>query len=1552
MPSVLEKYGINPEAYRRPGGTPPLAQPAAGNFEPAPPAPRAPQSSVLQKYQINPESYRKPDGFKYAKPGPYISSLSPEEAPKFQEWVKQNNVPYVPSTRADYDMPGFWKALQAGDERAKSSINQSDNRIHYPDTWKTPYHKTFSRESQYATPNAPYWKENQLVDETGRVLADETPKELPFIQRLKNYANIAIGGGKAIMEHSPVGPRVPFEMAEKGFKAAEPLVAKAPAPVKAAVGVARGVNDLAQGALHPKNLAIMVGAALLPEGIMAKAASGFFSYQMLKDLPEMQKKYTEAYNSGDYEKAARIGTQMVGSGFFGIAGLSHMAGDMTPDISENPVRPATPEESRNFTEQAVAEKSPPIPPERQLPFDSRGTKQAIPLPARPDYMTPEQIKERIMSGGVDRPALPSPGEASGAIPMGVRPGYLTPDQIKQTILSAGKTDKLALPAPDQAGGAIPLPAPEGTRIPVPSNKVDIFSYDNPLSRRFREVAAPQGFKVENRDGANFIDTESKSKIDRGSKIVAAYEPLKSENLFDPKSTQYENALNIAQDYYSKNLSKSEIKAPAFNGEPVVFPPDGLQYTLEGKARGQENIKRRLALLPKAEAVLRNTKYVDDIRDLENGTKRFGLLGRFEDGSVVRVIAQEINRAGKHFLSVFDWEDVSKKKSGASSSSAALGLDRSGVDEAPLHQSNESIPPGGEKVNPKNWPSNAGAALGPADAAARILELSKKAKDYAEFRLMVLQDADLNDTMKSMNVNLHQAYDKNQHEQGQMGVEQFKKVAVGQNTDPRRVTIEDLQNAAKPPKLEVIDNPPAKERSFIKTAREAEITDPAVADQIKGRYNPISNKETLEQAVQTINKNYEKALETVKSDKPADRVSVAMAEILIADAQSKGRIGEAIDIVEKTAKKLTDAGQTVQAAAIYNRMTPEGVLVYTQRLIDRVNKDHSGMKLKLEPDVADDLVNMSKKIAGMPDGPEKVIEGKRLLAKIREQIPPTFWQQVSTIQTMSQLLNPKTIIRNLIGNAGFQVAENVSDVAGATLDTFVGAITGKRSKTMSDLAAQGRGFVKGLKEGYRDATEGTDAGQGGKFDLPSGFTFKNKPMRALEKAMNIGLKATDRAFYEAGVQQSLSNQMRAAKVKEPTLEMEEIAHKDGLYRTFQDENVVSNMFTKLKKALNAGGQFGLGDFVLKYPKTPANILARGIDYSPAGYVNTLFELAQPLIGKEFNQKAFTESTSRATVGTATLIGTGAILHRLGIITGRREKDKEIAAVQREVGLGDYKINASALKRYVMSGMDPEQAKLREGDTMLNYDWFQPSSIGLSIGANIDENKGQPTGVVGTVLKGMIDAGDTLVEQPLLRGVKTLTSSGDLMKGLGDVLQGVPASFVPTFLNQVRTLIDNKDRETNDPSPIKEAENLVKKKIPGVAATLPPKVSTFGKDKEAYQNGTNSLFNVFLNPAFVSKYNPTPEAKMVLDIYNNSGETSQAPKIAAKSYIINGEKKVLTAKEYEAMQRFIGKETQERFSVLANNPSFMNVGDEQKAKVLQKILTEIGHKAKREVLGNKK
>ena len=108
-------------------------------------------------------------------PQNYNTALAPLDEFAFRQWVSQNKVPFNPDAQSsDYDMRGFWRALQSKDPRAKAAVNPNDQQLHYPDVWKTPQHETFSSESQWAAPGAPEWNESdQLVSAGGRILKDE-----------------------------------------------------------------------------------------------------------------------------------------------------------------------------------------------------------------------------------------------------------------------------------------------------------------------------------------------------------------------------------------------------------------------------------------------------------------------------------------------------------------------------------------------------------------------------------------------------------------------------------------------------------------------------------------------------------------------------------------------------------------------------------------------------------------------------------------------------------------------------------------------------------------------------------------------------------------------------------------------------------------------------------------------------------------------------------------------------------------------------------------------------------------------------------------------------------------------------------------------------------------------------------------------------------------------------------------------------------------------------------------------------------------------------------
>ena len=275
----------------------------------------------------------------YAKSGPYKTELPPEKESQFQSWVKANQVPWQDTPNADYDMRGYWQAMISGDKNARQSKNANDGKMHFPDTWKTPYHKSFSNESKYALPNAPKWNDkDQLVDSTGRVVFDErsaqkaiTPK-MPIATEASEHARQL----KAAQPMSSVLPKVPewattpintqvqkFEEAHPNLygldlerqKKQEEIAAQFRAAHPVVGGVVKGANDFAEGMTSPANLALIAAA---PE---SKILSAYFALQALRGSYKDAKSAEEAFRKGNNTEAIEYATKAgLGAATAGLAG--------------------------------------------------------------------------------------------------------------------------------------------------------------------------------------------------------------------------------------------------------------------------------------------------------------------------------------------------------------------------------------------------------------------------------------------------------------------------------------------------------------------------------------------------------------------------------------------------------------------------------------------------------------------------------------------------------------------------------------------------------------------------------------------------------------------------------------------------------------------------------------------------------------------------------------------------------------------------------------------------------------------------------------------------------------------------------------------------------------------------------------------------------------------------------------------------------------------------------------------------------------------------------
>lgn len=786
-------------------------------------------------------------------------------------------------------------------------------------------------------------------------------------------------------------------------------------------------------------------------------------------------------------------------------------------------------------------------------------------------------------------------------------------------------------------------------------------------------------------------------------------------------------------------------------------------------------------------------------------------------------------------------------------------------------------------------------------------------------------------------------------------------------DQKNVPLVKVEGAADGAKqaIKQSDDLPAKnypkgeeELQFVQTVRESPRTKPPVAEGVEGSYKPITNKETLTKAQQFIDsKGIDAAVKRVRGTEEVTAEKTAVGLDLMRRFQNEGNWEMAIDVAEDLAGQAKTQGQAIQALSMWSRLTPEGALAYAQRVVKKANEGLGKKKqITLSPESAKEITDLAREVQGLEEGSrERIVATAKLLDKVAEQVPPSLGQKLSTLQTMSHLINPKTFIRNIGGNAIFAGAENISDAMAAGMDSVLSLFTGERTKALPSIKTQLKGLKEGFKLGLEDALNGIDtSGINTQYSLPN-KTFRKGVLSGLETVLNIELRAPDRAAYQAAFDGSLDSQMRAKGISEATADMVKIAHEDALYRTFQDDSLIARVLQSGKKTLNKiglpGGDFGVGDLVLKYPKTPGNLISRGLDYSPAGLIKSAFELSKGLRGDKFDQKHFVETLARATNGTG-LIALGFTLANNGIITGRENDDFEFEMFNRMTGEGGFRINLSALRRYLASGFQKQEA--RPGDKTFTYDWAQPMAISLSMGADIAEGTKQ-TDLINNLFQSLATGEQSLTNQPVIQNtldfIRDINNYGFSEATKKAVIDSA-TSLIPTLSKQIAEYADRENvaRDTYDEDALAEFGKKIQSRVPGLRNQLPAVKDQYGRDAKQYRTD-NNFVNVFLNPGFVAEIEDDQVAKEIKDIYRSTGSTQQTPRYVSKKVSVNGEVRQITDEERRQMQEYVGEVTQAMFAKAVADPKFQELSDEDKTKAMANMMSDAHTAAKIQFLGHR-
>lgn len=704
----------------------------------------------------------------------------------------------------------------------------------------------------------------------------------------------------------------------------------------------------------------------------------------------------------------------------------------------------------------------------------------------------------------------------------------------------------------------------------------------------------------------------------------------------------------------------------------------------------------------------------------------------------------------------------------------------------------------------------------------------------------------------------------------------------------------------------------KKRSLQQSVLEAKGTPKEVKEIIKEdmpTYEVMHNKDLIKQATQELEGNFDNELVRLASAKDFDALDYEKSHQIARQLFGMGDYRRAVDLIDNVSENATKKGQAIQALSLWSNMTPEGAVYKAQKLLKEYNKKHPKKQIQLTDENIETIANLQKEALNTTDELAKNQALARSAKYISELVPKNALQKLKAYRNISLLLNPKTLGRNIVGNALFNAIDTGAKALAVPIDRAIGLATKQQTRVSPSLKTYGKGLVEGAKTGYQEALQGIDTrGLGQRFDLGSGRTFQNKPMQALETALDVGLRTPDRAFYEATFAESVDNMMRARGLTQPTQEILEQAEQEALEAVFQNQSKLSDAALKTRRALNTVGtnDFGLGDVLIPYAQTPANLAQQGINYSPFGAIKGIANIAQG------NQRQASLDFARSLLGTG-LIGGGYGLSKAGLMTPSQFDE-------------NYQTNKKIRENLQPLGIRPDQL----GDMW--YAPFQPMSIPLAVGNAVAYGKDPLQAGINTVV-------DLPFLQGISRGLRDLQEGNYAQAGI-NVASSIPSQFVPTLASQFAQTIDPYQRETYDPNKLQYGLNSAIAKIPFASKTLPEKIDVTGQPIERYSTkGGQKLFDIFLNPTFINKKTTDPVLSELKYIYDQTKETSHfMPSVKKKLEFTdvdgNTQKLVLTGREFSEYQRRLGQRMYNEFDYIMDLPEYANADEYGKIKILEK------------------
>lgn len=750
------------------------------------------------------------------------------------------------------------------------------------------------------------------------------------------------------------------------------------------------------------------------------------------------------------------------------------------------------------------------------------------------------------------------------------------------------------------------------------------------------------------------------------------------------------------------------------------------------------------------------------------------------------------------------------------------------------------------------------------------------------------------------------------------------------------------------------------RSIIEsgnTTKEAK----AIAKELMGMdtYIPDSNNKQLERADTRIqNSTPESELDSLMSRATTggkiDATDIAVGEKLIQYYSLIGDKAKLQESIQATAMAGTTAGQAVQAMSLLNHQTPEGQAVWIQRSVEKMNNDLRKARGE-KAQQFDFTAEMQEKIVNSKNNEELQDNLNDVYKELGQQVNKNLIEKIDSWRYFSMLGNPKTHIRNMVGNFLMGKAQDTKNkVAGVIEGTVAKFNTDmERIHTIKRASKEVIDFAKNDIKNVSDRLGLNDNKYNPKSRLENNMrTFKSDVMEntlgRLFKWNDNLLEAEDGLGLKAGYKKALSEYITANNIDVNNITDTQLskarnyAVQQAQERTFHQANIIAsaiNSFFGKNKATKA-----IGDAVLPFVKTPANVAKTGIEYSPAGLAKSIVYDSVQLRKGNINVNQYIDNVSKGLTGSAITV-LGFALAQAGILKASGSDDDKKEKFDEQSGKQAYSIQI--------------------GDNTYTIDWLAPVGIPLMVGAEIYEGLSQKSNEKKTkssddedVTKQFWDRAevlanslsntlDPMVEMSMISGLTSTVRSfaqGDT-QALGNMLTNGAKSyinqFIPTLLGQIAKTTDTLERDTTSTKSgtiskaVDSTTNQIKSKIPGLRQTLPTKKDIWGKDITLANNWPQRFFEAGILPTNSKTINKDKVVTELNNLYDKMGEYSILPTTIDKTFTIDGQKYRMTNEEYNKYKTNYGQTSYKLIKNLVSSEEYGKMNDKQKQKAIENV-----------------